>query len=216
MENQVSRVNAFPVCWAEESKIHAHQARVFLDGVFRYTVYISHCLITPASSAGIESPRQCAPSRFFRFPPNPQSSATALECGETNRALLCPRKFHGVFDIYCIAVRSRLRPASSVTHNRLTSPDPMSPLHCNPEDPAPFAGRLPANRARCRFTRLLDPLANLCRWLAHLVARQLFVIHPRHLDMNVDPVQKRTADSILIAHHSGERVYSLTRSPNQP
>ncbi len=56
------------------------------------------------------------------------------------------------------------------------------------------------------LARLLDALANLRRWFTHSVARQFFVIDPRHLNMNVDAVEERTAEAILVAHHLRERV----------
>jgi len=35
----------------------------------------------------------------------------------------------------------------------------------------------------------------------HPITAQLFIIHTRHFDMNVNPIKQRTRDSFLISGH---------------
>ena len=48
-------------------------------------------------------------------------------------------------------------------------------------------------------TRLFNPGANSSGGLARLGVRNVFVFHRRHVHMQVDSVQQRTADALAVA-----------------
>ncbi len=94
--------------------------------------------------------------------------------------------------------RSKLRPASSITQNFLTSSGPLSPSQIRSRESlvVPFA-------------RLFYPLTNFCGWFAQSVARQLFVIDAWYLDVDINAVEQRSANTVLTAHHLRQRVGAL-------
>ncbi len=52
--------------------------------------------------------------------------------------------------------------------------------------------------------RRRDPLADGAGRLALARARQLLVVDARHVHMDIDPVEQRAADALLVAcHHVG-------------
>src|SRR3990170_7221687 len=56
----------------------------------------------------------------------------------------------------------------------------------------------------------LDALTHLRGGLAHPIVGQLLELHARHFDVDINPIQKRTGDALLIAGHSGRRACTLT------
>ncbi len=61
----------------------------------------------------------------------------------------------------------------------------------------------PLEALALRIAGALDALADRLRCLAQSVVRQLVVVDPRHLHVDVDPVQKRPADALLVSGHLG-------------
>ncbi len=67
----------------------------------------------------------------------------------------------------------------------------------------------PAKPLPLLVPRFFNPFLDLRRRFSQMIPCQLFVIYPRHLDMNVDAVEEWPADALLIAQHLRERAGAL-------
>ena len=95
-----------------------------------------------------------------------------------------------------IAARSRLAPASSTPQNSRTSAGPMSALDISPVPPKRCRWR---SRAASTRTWMVPVLEEQVRRLAHPLIRQLFVLDAGYVHVDVDAIQQRAGDALLVA-----------------